>query len=67
MFELYLVLVLFIIGLAAYGISNVIYKRLARTGYRYATAIRISAFILSFAVILFGAFLLLIYNIRIER
>lgn len=58
---------LFLIGLASYGISNVIYKRLVRAGNNYAKAIRIGSFIVSFIIIFVGVVVLILYNIKLER
>jgi predicted PurR-regulated permease PerM len=62
-----LLLILFLIGLAAHSISTQLYKRLKKTGNAYPRVWRVVSFIGSFLVILGTLFWILIENLRIER
>jgi len=56
-----------IIGMASYGISNAVYKRLIRAGKSSASVIQVITFIVSFLLLLIGIAALVFYNVKLER
>lgn len=60
---LLLAVVLFLIGLAAHFISKSTFKRLQKAGNKMASTWRIIVFIASFAIILGGLCLFIVYEI----
>lgn len=64
---LILLLVLALVGLASYAISNVVYKSLVRSGNNAAGLLRAITFVLSFLIILVGVVFLFLNNVRLER
>ncbi|MBN8853214.1 MAG: hypothetical protein BGO55_13245 [Sphingobacteriales bacterium 50-39] len=52
---------------AAYGISNVVYKKLERAGNSKASTIRVVTFVLSFLALAYVIVVFVFNNFRLER
>jgi ABC-type amino acid transport system permease subunit len=63
----FLLLALLVTIVPSHFIALALYKKLVSTGNKYAMAIRISVFIVSFCMIAFILFLIIINNVRFER
>jgi hypothetical protein len=64
---LFLILALLVMIVPSHFISLSLYKKLVNNGNKYAMAIRVSVFLVSFCLIAFILFLLVINNVMFER
>lgn len=62
-----LILLLLVIGLCAWFISRAVYKKQVRNDYKNPGVTAVIVFILTFSILAVGIFLLIAFNIRIER
>ena len=63
----FLVIILLLTGLASYGISRVVHKRLVKAENANANVLRVVTMIGSFVIILAAIFMLIIFNVPFER
>lgn len=61
------ILVLFLIGLAAHFLSTQLHRRLVRAGNRYARAYRIMTFIFTFLLLFVGVAIVFLLNLPFTR
>jgi len=62
-----ILIALFLIGIASYAISNVVYKKIIRSETTGAKVLRVVSFIVSFLIISFGVAYLVLSNVTLER
>lgn len=62
-----LILLLLVIGLCAWFISRSVYKKQVKNDYKNPGVTAVIVFILTFSILAVGIFLLIAFNIRIER
>ena len=59
--------ILFLIGLASYFISDKVYFRMVKAGKRSAKTIRVLTFIFSYVLIFAVIWLIIVMNLRFQR